>query len=238
MHKGDKFQFKYEWWDKERPKALASTGLGAALKTYETAKQKFQANPERDGHKAAETALDAVDAARLKAIKLCIGPAFATEKAVLTAGAHEIAEEKRRLAGLGEAKAQMDAKEIRKLFEDAIKSIQSARQTHAKIEVVLEKAMEHDQLDDAQKVAVEEALKKAVNVVFFLESPGARIKSLRDNRKYLNALYFRVDAALSNDLRDAGKTANEARTEANGFRDDIDSVAARHDLAVKYMATI
>lgn len=74
MKKGDSLQLKYAWWNSNRPGALASTGLGAALKEYEKNKAR---------HGLALAALDKVDAARQKGIRLCLGPAFADTKNAL-----------------------------------------------------------------------------------------------------------------------------------------------------------
>ena len=74
MKKGDSLQLKYAWWNSNRPGALASTGLGAALKEYEKNKAR---------HGLALAALEKVEAARQKGIRLCLGPAFADTKAAL-----------------------------------------------------------------------------------------------------------------------------------------------------------
>ena len=74
MKKGESLQLKFSWWEAGRPGALASTGLGAALKEYEKNKAR---------HGLALAALDKVEAARLKGIKLCLGPAFDDTRSAL-----------------------------------------------------------------------------------------------------------------------------------------------------------
>jgi len=74
MNKGDSLKLQYAWWNSNRPGPLASTGLGAALKEYEKNKAR---------HGLALAALEKVEAARLKGIRLCLGPAFADTKAAL-----------------------------------------------------------------------------------------------------------------------------------------------------------
>jgi hypothetical protein len=74
MKRGETFKLQYQWWNKGRPLALKSTGLGKALQAYE----KNQADEwlALDG-------LLAVDAARKKALTMCNSPLFAETKAAL-----------------------------------------------------------------------------------------------------------------------------------------------------------
>ena len=101
MKKGDKFKLSYDWWNRDRPKGLLPSGLGAALKAYEHAAEEFDKALKRKNHSTpimdvfqkADDALEDVDKARLKAIKLCMAT-FPIEKDVLKNGVQTIIAEK------------------------------------------------------------------------------------------------------------------------------------------------
>lgn len=65
------FEYKYKWWDKNRPGTLPSTGLGAALKDYEAAQKKLDSSDGLAPYYAAKAALNEAEKAREKAVKKC-----------------------------------------------------------------------------------------------------------------------------------------------------------------------
>lgn len=83
MKKSDTFKISSAWWKKEKPPALLKSGLGEALTAYETARGKLTVDPKT--YVAARTALDAVEAGRLKALKNC-GLIFPDAQVVLKGG--------------------------------------------------------------------------------------------------------------------------------------------------------
>jgi hypothetical protein len=96
MKKSAVFTISSAWWDANRPEAMTSTGLGQALRRYEAAKADLTTSVNKLA--AANSALQAVDAARLAAIGKCAGPLFPDAKVVLTAGAAAIKAERTALA--------------------------------------------------------------------------------------------------------------------------------------------
>jgi hypothetical protein len=63
------FPYTYQWWDKSRPTVLPSTGLGAALKTYQAAKKTLGDRPLVKNYFAATAALAKVEELREKVIR-------------------------------------------------------------------------------------------------------------------------------------------------------------------------
>ncbi len=72
MDAGETFQLSAAWWKKGKPTLLKTTGLGAALTTYERAKASFMSDQDNNvKFKVALDALDSVNDARLRAVALC-----------------------------------------------------------------------------------------------------------------------------------------------------------------------
>jgi hypothetical protein len=74
------FEYTHKWWDKNRPATLPSTGLGAELKKYEAAKERFESEPRCVLYFRAKAALAEVEKVRAKAIKKCGLPHKAIKK--------------------------------------------------------------------------------------------------------------------------------------------------------------
>jgi len=80
---GESFQLNATWWKNGKPNMLKTTGLGAALTAYATAKAAWTAQKSNNQKfETAMTALEAVNTARLKAIGMC-GTSYADTKAAL-----------------------------------------------------------------------------------------------------------------------------------------------------------
>ena len=236
MKRGDKFKVSFAWWDEARPATLPSTGLGAALKAYETAKHKFQEKIDPASHEAAVEALEKVEAARPKAVKLC-GPAFQLEKSVLTAGAQEIGAERTRLNGLGEARAKTKLKALEEMIESARQTIDSSLVSMGKIVDKLEVFEGRDTLDDHEREALAATLDSVANTVFFIESAGPRLRGIRDRREFEMVMYFKVAPGLPRELAEVGKEALEGLAKARTLRAVADEIAGRFNTKVKYLAT-
>lgn len=84
MKKGEKFMVSSDWWAKGQPKLLGKTGLGEALRKFETVEQKFIKKKSPENFLVVLRALSDVDSARKKAISKC-GVLHAETKAALEA---------------------------------------------------------------------------------------------------------------------------------------------------------
>lgn len=82
---GKHFEYAYAYWDKLRPIDLPKTGLGEALKAYETVKKHVAAQGHISDYFLAQSALKDVEDARTKAVSKCGLPHFKPIKKILEA---------------------------------------------------------------------------------------------------------------------------------------------------------
>jgi hypothetical protein len=77
------FEYTFKYWDNTRPVDLPKTGLGEALRKYETAKADFVRTKQMRAYASVKTTFLGVEDARKKAISKCGLPHFKPLKRVL-----------------------------------------------------------------------------------------------------------------------------------------------------------
>jgi hypothetical protein len=229
VKKGDTFKLDYAWWDKERPKALLPTGLGAALKAYATAVTAFDTTTNGKTYDTAKAALEQVDKARLKAIKLCLAT-FPVEKTVLTAGSHVIQHEETRLLQVLNDKLVNAAARMKKLTESSAANVTKFAPAVESLAGKLFAATDNE--------ALGKLLKSAVEVVYYLESAASFLADVDPkSRPLCDIIRFSVDENLIHAMTQAKPLSKNAKSAADTLRNAIDTTAGRAGLDVKYLAT-
>lgn len=231
MKKGDKFQIDSHWWDQERPKLLPSTGLGAAFKAYATAKRQFQAALTPVTHKEAIAALDGVEHARAKAVKLC-GPAFKVEKAIFVAGEQVVVQEKHKLDELGRAGAKVKAQAVVREIDGYLEEMRAMEITCARAENFLIEVGDKDHLDDGEKAKLEKALNAAANIIYDIEARRTMLLNIDKRPNYTDAVYFKAEPDVVR-ARSAGRNHSTGRDVTDNLRDLVTTVASKHGIHVK-----
>ncbi|MBX9607622.1 MAG: hypothetical protein K2Y51_15475 [Gammaproteobacteria bacterium] len=133
MKKGDSFKVDSSWWEKEGAWTLEKETkdfLGAALKDYETKRQKFERRPELASFVAVLNALDEVDSAREGAIKKCKKGLHDETKAALSNVGSSIKQETMAVMGLYSApllelvgQGESDAKDFDAVAKQMAKAV-------------------------------------------------------------------------------------------------------------------
>ena len=232
MKKGDKFQINYQWWDKERPKLLPSTGLGASFKAYETAKRAFQTALTMETHQAAVAALEDVESARVKAVKLC-GPAFQTEKAIFVAGEKVVISERHKLDELGRARAKVHAQKIVDTIDEHIKTMRALERSCEEAESFLIKAREKDDLEESEKKKLGKALGKISEIVYSIEDIRSRVINIDKKLECKNSIYFDVKPSVLQARRD-GMGDSTSREVTEELRNLAKAVGSQHGIAIAF----